>query len=190
MLYKELYEDPFFNNFKNNEVKEKIANNTLKDENVIDIENIVLLSGLKLEATFGGPSGSLDCKSNTIYYNVLEPEYRQRFTIAHELGHYLLGHKGIQLRSKDLTLYDDAEKKNNEMQADSFAAECLMPKKLIIRILKKVLKERSLNHQAEFSEYELEQILFDIGKRIQGSKSAVRNRLENLGILRLSHGEK
>ena len=65
-----------------------------------------------------------------------------------------------------------------------------MPKKLVIRILKKVLKEKFLNPQSEFSEYELEQILFDIGKRIQVSKSAVRYRLENLGILRLSYGEK
>ena len=52
---------------------------------------------------------------------------RRHFTIAHELGHYVLGHRipsGLEPVSADRTSYQERE-------ADVFAAELLMPEELV-----------------------------------------------------------
>ena len=61
----------------------------------------------------------------------------QRYTIAHELGHYLCGH---QMYEK--TFVDDETKYydhhfQQEKEADAFAAELLMPKEFLERDLAK-----------------------------------------------------
>jgi Zn-dependent peptidase ImmA (M78 family) len=65
-----------------------------------------------------------------IYLNVTESAARQNFTLAHELAHYFLRHPsneyGVYRRD---SFY--AEKPEKEQEADYFAAELLMPKKLI-----------------------------------------------------------
>lgn len=51
--------------------------------------------------------------------------HRQRFTIAHEIGHYLLGH------TTDFCSFDERKttdpRGSNERQANIFASELLMP---------------------------------------------------------------
>ena len=53
--------------------------------------------------------------------NKNHPKTRQRFTIAHELGHFLLGHGS--------GMYNDGvvQNRNKERNANHFAAELLMP---------------------------------------------------------------
>lgn len=61
-----------------------------------------------------------------IIYNDSEGRRRNRFTIAHELGHILLGHEmkdGYYRRSTHHT----AVKPENEKEADSFAVRLLAP---------------------------------------------------------------
>lgn len=50
---------------------------------------------------------------------------RQRFTLAHELGHYVLQH-GEKTDNKD-TLYRNGTTNPDEVEANAFAAELLMP---------------------------------------------------------------
>ncbi len=54
-------------------------------------------------------------------YNESDPSVRKRFSVAHEIGHLLLGHPGqnssFDLESKDLF----------EVEANLFAAELLIP---------------------------------------------------------------
>lgn len=62
------------------------------------------------------------------------PEVRQRFTIAHELGHYLSGHSNF---SDEKIRFVDPDKKyldpqhRDEEEADEFAAELLMPEFMV-----------------------------------------------------------
>lgn len=59
--------------------------------------------------------------SSVIGYNSTKHPHRQRFTIAHEIGHYLMGHnKGNANFNLDGTRPD-------EVEAKQFAAELLMP---------------------------------------------------------------
>jgi Zn-dependent peptidase ImmA (M78 family) len=51
---------------------------------------------------------------------------RQRYTMAHELGHYCL-HRHIQIEFEDRIFFRGGESNKEEMQANSFASEVLMP---------------------------------------------------------------
>lgn len=57
----------------------------------------------------------------TIGYNKNQHPHRQRFTIAHEIGHLLLGHTGENL------IFTFNSKDPKEIEASQFAAELLMP---------------------------------------------------------------
>lgn len=77
-------------------------------------------------------SGYFDLEDRTIYVNANEDEARQRFTIAHELGHYCLGHGTSDRVSGDpdwpLKLQQDAEEiAKKEAAANEFAGELLVP---------------------------------------------------------------
>jgi Zn-dependent peptidase ImmA (M78 family) len=108
---------------------------------------------------------------------------RQRFTIAHELGHFLL-HEGepvhvdetesyrIEKRSSRSSAGDDPM----EIEANAFAAELLMP----ARFLRTDLDERGSN--VDLSDDAAVQAM---ASRYKVSVTAMTFRLANLGYLRL-----
>lgn len=106
-----------------------------------------------------------DSGDKVIYYNPNESANRQRFTIAHELGHHVLGH----------TVYGDMFRDNfkdgiyhpEEVAANSFAAEILMPSRAVLRLA---------GSKGFKTEYDLA-VLFNV------SIDAVHWKLVNLGII-------
>lgn len=76
-------------------------------------------------------SGFLIKDKKRVYLNANESAPRQNFTLAHELAHHFLNHEpneyGVYKRD---SLYSKI-KPEKEQEADSFAAELLMPKKLV-----------------------------------------------------------
>ncbi|MDP3956736.1 MAG: ImmA/IrrE family metallo-endopeptidase [bacterium] len=88
-------------------------------------------------------------------------EVRQRFTIAHELGHYLLGHEITDLLEESLEKPLDREK-----EANTFAAELLMP----IEFIKKDIESGIVNIQS-------------LAKRYNVSEQAISIRLLNTGLI-------
>lgn len=56
-----------------------------------------------------------------IAYNDKQHPHRQRFTVAHEIGHLIIGHTH---KGND---YDPDSKDIHEVEANAFAAELLMP---------------------------------------------------------------
>ena len=71
-----------------------------------------------------------------IAVNKNHPDVRQRFSTAHELGHYLSGHDSF---SHEKQTFIDREKKylnhshREEEEADEFSAELLMPEFMLKR---------------------------------------------------------
>ena len=59
--------------------------------------------------------------SATIGYNQAQHRHRQRFTVAHEIGHFMMGH------TNGNSIFDLNSKKPEEIEANQFAAELLMP---------------------------------------------------------------
>ncbi|MBU4017219.1 ImmA/IrrE family metallo-endopeptidase [Patescibacteria group bacterium] len=97
--------------------------------NVLDKYNIILKTG-KFEDK--NVSGVFNRKDQEIYVAEDEAPNRKAFTVAHELGHYFL-HENKQtevfLREQILNLTE--ESRENEQEANWFAASLLMPEKLI-----------------------------------------------------------
>ena len=88
-------------------------------------------------------SGMLERVSDGVYkctYNASHPPTRQRFTVAHELGHYMLHRKLIgdgvddnrAYRSTDAGKYHNTEiGPKQETEANKFAVSVLMPTSLV-----------------------------------------------------------
>lgn len=74
-----------------------------------------------------------------------EPLPHQRFIVAHELAHYLMDYIGNEEYQKDGTIFSRTYPKVNhdspeEIRADRFAAELLMPKKVFLAEYVKAMK--------------------------------------------------
>ncbi len=74
-------------------------------------------------------------ETREIFVNQEDPVYRQSFTVAHELGHIILGHApnkyGVLLRNTNIETTDE------EKEANAFAAYLLMPDVLLRETMKK-----------------------------------------------------
>jgi len=131
----------------------------------------------------GEISGMLfrDGRQTVIGVNSLHHPNRQRFTIAHEIGHMHL-HKGKEIHV-DKTLFtmnlrDDVSSDASdpdEIQANHFAAELLMPSQLLMTDL----TEQRID-------LENEDDLMGLARRYRVSSQAMTFRLANLGLISLT----
>jgi Zn-dependent peptidase ImmA (M78 family) len=123
-------------------------------------------------------------KVNIIGVNTLHGKNRQRFTIAHEIGHYLL-HEG------DTTHFDRGAFKVNfrnslssmatnreEIEANAFAAALLMPEHFIVKEI-----DDKLYQGLDISSEDYEEEVQDIAKLFKVSPQALYIRLGNLGYV-------
>lgn len=114
-----------------------------------------------------GLSGCFDPEAGrpVIRYNPKEAEVRQRFTVAHEIGHFVLGH-GAAYRDPAANFATNAAP--TEAAANRFAAALLMPSEVVEAVIK------------EQANPTLESLAALFGV----STVAMRYRLINLGWLR------
>src|SRR4051794_29942625 len=82
------------------------------------------ISGL-IEPRDGAPSGF------RIRINRYEPVERQRFTLAHEIAHFLLHKQDIRNGVVDDVLYRSALSNRKEVEANKYASELIMPSRLV-----------------------------------------------------------
>lgn len=85
-----------------------------------------------------------------IFYNGTVPRSRQKFTIGHELGHFLLPwHRQMtfECTAEDIS---SRARKDWEIQANQFSAELLMPKALV-RSRLHIMRDPELAHIQELS---------------------------------------
>ena len=160
---------------------EQILDNAKINEPPIAIERVA--KELKLQVRFepfeGDLSGCIVRHGNhaRVGINSLHHENRQRFTLAHEIGHFLL-HKGeqvfvdhafrVNLRGTDAGKAENPE----EIEANLFAAELLMPE----RFLDKDLKGKKLDIESD-------ELIRELSDRYRVSSQALTYRLVNLGYL-------
>lgn len=140
----------------------------------VDIEEVAKRLGLKLlrEKTTRNVSGALvtDESICIVFVNGGHPQPRQRFSIAHEIGHYLLhAPKGKKARWRD----DLTSKGTNpeEIQANTFAAALLMPSEAI--------KVRVRTQLSPMDDQRIRSLAREFGV----SSEAMAYRLQNLNLL-------
>lgn len=126
-------------------------------------------------------------KTALIGVNSTHSTTRKRFTIAHELGHFFLhqNHEvfvdtkdnfSVQFRRKT-SVYD-----LKESEANSFAAELLMPEELIMKSFGK-LYEAFKDSAKKLEPRHIRIITEHLAEAFEVSKEAMRIRLENLKLV-------
>ena len=165
------------------------AEKTLRDTDTfrvpVAIDLVAQRLNLTMEAGALGEdvSGMLIIRGDrgAIGYNSGHARVRQRFTISHEIAHFLLhakqGGKPQLFIDRYVAFRRDASSSagvdRDEVEANQLGAALLMPRKLI----QQEIRNNELNLDDE------DAISF-LAKRFQVSSAAMTNRLANLGILR------
>lgn len=146
----------------------------------IDVESVVKAHGISIlvEDVEVSLSGMLVIKPEHTYLvlNQLHPMGRMRFSLAHELGHYLLHRDTSSVFIDEAPLFyrDERSKEGTdplEVEANAFAAELLMPEDVL-------RKEIGAN---PFSAEDEERIR-ELAARYGVSSSAMINRLKKLKL--------
>jgi len=154
----------------------------------VPIELVADRIGLRVEAAplGSGVSGLLVIEGDrgTIGYNEEHPYVRQRFSIAHELAHWVLHRNDPDspdlfidsTRYVSVYLRDEQSstgEKKREVQANMFAAALLMPERLLRREIS----------GPDFDSLDEEEMCAELATRFQVSHQAMSLRLATLGIL-------
>jgi Zn-dependent peptidase ImmA (M78 family) len=141
----------------------------------VPIEEIAEKMGIKISyAPSEEYSGMLIRKENSqalMGINSNEIKTRMRFTIAHEVAHYIFDTKSeitIDYRNS----FNMLDKSDEEKRADLFAANILMPKKWIHLDFEKIPR-------GSFSQ----EHLTNLAKKYKVSLEAMKYRLVNMGLI-------
>ncbi len=135
----------------------------------LDVSALTKSLGIKmlLEPMEGEESGSLKKDKRTgqwiMTVNSLHHFNRQRFTIAHELGHFIK-HSMQSDNFEDASFFRNGESNRLEFEANTFAAELLMPAEDYHAFVERVSRK-----------------VDDIALHFQVSSMAVRIRAKQLG---------
>jgi Zn-dependent peptidase ImmA (M78 family) len=149
------------------------------DEVPVPVVEIALALGadVQIEPLEGGLSGVLyrEGDRTVLGVNGEHAEVRQRFTIAHELGHYHLHQDtlfvdGLLRRDDASSLALDPQ----EIEANAFAAELLMPRDLLLPEISQRLPKSGVADPAR--------LIRQLAKTFEVSEQAMEIRLANLGL--------
>ena len=173
--------------YLDNDVKDLLDKGKLEYENFpvnldnpeIDVKKIANELGCKIEYKFLiSKAGTHDYETSIITVNALDPVYRQRFTIAHEIGHKVYNHEGIRNRItqdqiKFITKDDDSYLDVLiERQANNFASKLLMPKKLLNKVKKELQENNGIKNY--------KQLVINLAEKFNVSYIAMEYRLRAL----------
>lgn len=149
----------------------------------IRLEPLVELCGAQLsrQPLQGDISGMVfrDEGRKVIGVNSSESANRQRFTIAHEIGHLLL-HEGRPVIVEKLVRVNLRESSGGasdreEREANHFAAELLMPEEMLRAAATELVGDRTLLSDRRF--------VAELASRFEVSTQAMEYRLVNLRLL-------
>jgi Zn-dependent peptidase ImmA (M78 family) len=121
-------------------------------------------------------SGVLDVRTEpSILVNKSQVSYRQRFSIAHELGHFQLHHLMGIIHVDKKSYYRDEKSAEGldemEVMANKFAAELLMPEKEL---------RDELGKHDDLIDTDID-IVAEIARKFDVSTTAMSFRIQNLG---------
>lgn len=162
---------------------EKRAIKLLREQSVneppVPVEGLAKRLGARItyEPFEGDVSGMLyryDDHS-VIGVNSTHARTRQRFTVAHEVGHLVLHEGQPMFIDRGRVNWRDGTSDRDEIQANSFAAELLMPRDFMQGEIERFVAKRQRVTPPE--------LIAGLAKRFQVSPEAMNYRLANLGIL-------
>ncbi|WP_126421814.1 ImmA/IrrE family metallo-endopeptidase [Asticcacaulis excentricus] len=126
-----------------NSAKEIIERFDIKEPPVDPVE-IARQLGLRVyfarfDAANSRISGFYDCDDNAIYVNEEEFPLRQTFTVAHELGHYILHREWAKSNDYKVLMRDEMSSRDPyEIEANEFAGNLLAPRFMLDKYWKEL----------------------------------------------------
>jgi Zn-dependent peptidase ImmA (M78 family) len=148
----------------------------------VDVESLALLLGatIKKQDFDDALAGFVYHKVKLIGVNAKDSPRRQRFTIAHELGHmYLHSREDSLIYDRDFSIHrrDDRASTgidSQEIEANQFAAELLMPENLLLK---------DIEHVGGRIDPEDDTTIEKLADKYEVSRSAMSVRLMSLGYI-------
>ncbi|WP_288531823.1 ImmA/IrrE family metallo-endopeptidase [uncultured Secundilactobacillus sp.] len=179
MTYQDVYTEEFISKLnKLNSGSDGIVPNTEIKDGSIDVENMLSSLGFIVsKASLSNGSGQIHGREIVVDEN--ENNNRQRFTLAHELGHAYRNER-IANRYDDSTVYSE-EDRQSEIFANAFAAQLLMPKPLVVSNVLEIISEKKLNKK-RISTQERDQVITKTAEKMKVSEQAMTYRIENLKV--------
>lgn len=178
------------------------------EEGIVDLEKICSVLSIDLQRSEEAVQdvygkfvlGSANFNRRTIVINLHENQRRERFTIAHEIGHFCLSHDRY-LRSENIVEADlliDSEKEINfnydrlEFQANAFASELLLPEQIFVRKTNEYRQELQIrdrghgyifvdSQRCNYMPYDM--LLAELSSYFDVSKQAIEIKLSKLNML-------
>ena len=164
---------------KANETRQKLKKPNKCNINIKELIQLIQTHNIRylpqeLPNNISGASMTEESGKQIIVVNKDQPEKRRKFTIAHELGHLILGHD-TPLNTQDKAIVTHNHQLNNpsqilfrndktsegsdwkEVEANHFAASLLMPKDLLNKEISKLM-QNSRNYLSEYNVHELAEI--------------------------------
>ncbi|AZN40401.1 ImmA/IrrE family metallo-endopeptidase [Paenibacillus albus] len=170
---------------------EKKAYSLLEQNNIdtypVPVEDIAKKLNITIakDALEDSVSGLLYRTSDNVIIGVnsFHSETRQRFTIAHELGHFYMQHEGDPIHIDSQVNFrmttSTPNKDIREIEANAFAAALLMPEPLIKKAWNDISGSIDLSHDSEGNSNEVKKLasIFNV------SQQALLVRLSKLGLI-------
>lgn len=161
------------------EAAQKLWEKHQQPDGLVDLQAICTAYGIRVRYTPDLPDGTSgmivqegEDKPARIYINSTESNERQRFTLAHELGHYVERQTIAKDGSYSFRDYRGKGYDLHEFYADQFAGALLMPSPLVLK-KNPELSETGASLRALIS-------AIDVAEQFGVSPSAASKRLERL----------
>lgn len=185
MKYSEIYTPDFLKLMAKKVGKSESEFIELLDSEVIDDSNgkiniEYIAEKLNIDIDYQDmPNDSGSLQDNKITIDKNETTERQRFTIGHEIGHFMLG--DTEAARKDSTLGYTRKEMEHEKVANAVSAELLMPRQLVVNNVSQVITSHELN-KTSLSSDQVASILSKVAEIMQVSVQALTYRVKNLQL--------
>lgn len=136
------------------------------------------------DLSYSGHVSVSDKGEGKIWINPFESEVRQRFTFAHEIGHYVLhlfGDGKKEFRDDAKTLRRGGSWNKDEYQANNFAAQLLMPEYLLLEYGAKLIEDYKKNNNGDA--ISVIPFVSSLAGAFNVSQAAMTYRLKNLKLI-------
>lgn len=180
MKYKDIFSPEFLRSL-NERVSTDPQNKKINPEDepegsFIDIKSILAILGVPVEyKDLSNISGQLI--ESKIFINKNESQERQRFTMAHELGHIFQGKYNAYRKEEEYS--NDQEK--DEIFANRFAAQFLMPRKLVIEYTERYIENEGFDPD-QLNQETVDDIVAHLASELKVSTQAMGFRVKNLNL--------
>jgi Zn-dependent peptidase ImmA (M78 family) len=165
----------------------------------VDVDKIAALLGIHVVESFSwaGPHADLvdattvgmitlsEENGASVWINRSENSYppRRRFTLAHEIGHFCMHRSGDEhcfVDNKKTMNRDQSYWDRSESEANSFAAELLMPEHLIVSVGGAVIDRYVSENRVETMPFDAFAVA--MASKFNVSRPAMEYRLQKMGV--------